>query len=116
MNVFQYSANEQAMFTALMKNLGYETFTTFYGDLSIAEWYGKEGVLDTYNNVVESWGSSIKYFTEFVMALNHKSWEHYDAGKHELSKLYADLYEKANDYVYEHFKGDDIDYYFRVTD
>lgn len=116
MNVFQYSANEQAKFDATMAEFGYKTFTTFFGDLSIAEWYGVEGVKDTYKNVVNSWGKDIKYFTEFVMALNHKGCEHYDGNKPNLSKLYFDLYEKAYDFVENHFKGEDLEYFFRVTD
>lgn len=115
MNVFQYSAVEQVKFTNAMAELGYTTFTTFFGDLSIAEWYGKKGILDTYKNVVESWGSDYKYFTEFVMALNHKSFEHFDK-RPGLSSLYADLYHKATNYVYKHFSQEGKDYFFRITD
>lgn len=119
MNVFQYSAIEQAKFNNVMAECGYEAFTTFFGDLSIAEFVeGASGVKDTYNNVIKSWGSDIKYITEFVMALNHKCWEHHAAGKAELSKVYADLYYKADDFVVDKFKDDEeaLSYYYRVTD
>ena len=115
MNVFQYSAIEQQKFTQEMAGLGYKTFTTFFGDLSIAEWHGKESILDTYKTVVESWGSDYKYFTEFVMALNHKSFEHFDKNP-GLSSLYADLYYEADDWVSEHFSKEGKEYYYRVTD
>ena len=119
MNVFQYSANEQAKFSATLMELGgYETITTFFGDLSIAEWYGKEGILETHKNVCENWIGDYKFFTEYVMALNHKCFEHYDAGKMELSKLYEDLYYKAASlYEKKWSKNQEaMSYYYRVTD
>lgn len=119
MNVFQYQDFEQQKFTRTLAELsGYKTITTFFGDLSIAEWYGKEGVLDTFKNVCENWIGDYKFFTEFVMALNHKCWEHYDAGKPGLSKLYSDLFYKAQELFLKHYKGDEeaLSYYYRVTD
>lgn len=115
MNVFQYAANEQAKFTAEMAELGYTTFTTFFHDMSIAEVYGKTAIKDTYNQVVKSWGKNIKYFTEFVMTLNHKIWEHYDTHP-ALASLYNDLWQKAEGVVRKNFKGEDLDYYYRITD
>ena len=114
-------AAEQAKFTAEMGYLGYETKTTFFGDLSIAEWYGDESVKETYHNVVESWGGSVEFFTEFVMCLNHKGWEHHQLGKNDekrmkLSKLYFDLYEKVSRFVEKNFDEKGLEYYYRVTD
>jgi len=118
MNVFQYSANEQAKFDMTLAQSGYKTFTTFFGDLSIAECYGKSGVEDTYKNVLASWLGDYKYFTEFVMALNHKCWEWYDFGEHELSKFYQDLFYKAQEAFEKKYKNDEeaLSYYYRVTD
>lgn len=106
-----------------MTGKNYEKLTTFYGDLSIAEWYGKESIIDTYNTVVESWFDNVKFFTEFVMCLNLKCWEHYGDAEaddtnesQELSELYASLFYKAKDLVYDKWTGDDIDYFFDITD
>lgn len=130
MNVFHYMNVEQNAFTRLLADYaGYKTITTFYGDLSVAEFVeGEKGVKQTYEEVVKSWGKNIKYFTEFVMALNYKCWEWYDiaTGRRDalinvgdemsLSELYKDLYYKGVDYVDEHFKGEDLTYFYKITD
>ena len=118
MNIFQKSALRQAQWTSLMADLGYTTFTTFYSDLTIAELVsGIKGVKDTFKSVVKSWLSDYKYFTEFVMALNHKSWEHSETNP-LLAQTYADLYYKAEDEFYKKYADNDEakSYYFSVTD
>lgn len=114
MNVFEYAAREEKIFEA---NFQGERKTTFYSDLSIAEFVsGAKGVESTYNDVVKSWLNNVEYFTEFVICLNFKCWEHYDRKQEALSKLYSELYNKANDLAYETFKDDDLDYYFNMVD
>ena len=112
-----YAAAEQAMFTKMMSNeLGYETISTFWQDLSIAEVIGGDAVKDTYERVLKSWGKNTKMFTEFVMALNHKSWEHNSRKQYEMSQVYVDLYYKADDWIAEHWDEEARGYYFRITD
>lgn len=116
-NPLAYSAREQAMFTRLMQDLsGYKTLTTFYGDLSIAECFGQSAIKETYRDVLGAWGRDTKYFTEFVLALNHKSWEHNEKNNRELVELYADLYYKADAYVSENWTEEQKDYYYTITD
>ena len=75
-NVFQYGhAEEKCIFEKQASELGYERKTTFFSDLSQAEWLGLENVKDTFNNIVKSWLNNYEYFTEFVLCLNWKSWE-----------------------------------------
>ena len=56
------------------------------------------------------------YVAELALVTNWKCWKHYEDGREGLSKLYSDMYYKVNDYAYSHFKGDDMAYYFNVTD
>ena len=119
MNVFQYANVCEKMFE---HNLGcltsYERKTTFYADLSIAEWYGTESVKETYDRVMKEWIGDVEYITEFVLCLNWKCWEHYNNNNQNLSEFYRDLYRKADEYFLEHYKNDRkaIDYYYEVTD
>lgn len=115
-NVFHYGACEEHIFERVMGETRYTRKTTFFSDLSIAEWYGLESVKDTYNNVVKSWLNNVEYFTEFVMSVNHKAWEWSSRGYIELSQLYSDLYYKAHGLALDTFKGADLDYYLSVTD
>lgn len=129
MNIFQYAFAMEQGFKNYCSDNGYESFTTFYSDLTIAEVVeGTKGVKETHQNVMKSWLDDIKYITEYCMALNIKSWEmkeHEDKGRSingynasELGKLYADLYYKCKDEIYKHYKGNQsaLAYFFQTTD
>ena len=90
--------------------------TTFWQDFSIAEKFGIIAVKDTYKRAFTEWKNSYKYLTELVMVLNHKAWLHYGNGNTGLSELYSDLYHDANDWAYANLTGDELDFYFHVTD
>ena len=118
-NVLSYGAvEEKSIFERQASEVGYNRISTFYSDLSIAEWFGLNNVRDTYKNVVKSWLNNYKMFTEFVLCLNWKSWEWNARGYDELCQLYVELYEQAQDLFYEHYKGNKEaqHYYFEVTD
>lgn len=87
--------------------------TTFWEDFSIAERFGVNAIKDTYKRALE-WKNNIKYMTELSMVLNHKCWA-YESNP-TLCQLYADLWHKVDDYILEHFKGDDIQFYLNITD
>lgn len=119
MSVYEYANVCTKMFEANLGNVGnYRRRTTFYADLSIAEYYGEANVKDTYNRVMEEWLDNIEYITEFVLCLNWKCWEHHDRDNHGLAVLYHDLYYKAVDEVMEHYKNDQkaLLYYYEITD
>ncbi len=49
------------------------------------------------------------------MVLNHKCWYYHERNS-TLSKLYANLWAEYHDYVLDNWKGEDLQYYLRVTD
>lgn len=135
MNVFQFSSVNEIMIEGIFNENGYTKCSTFFGDLSIAEWYGANSIKDTYRNVTKSWIGDVKMFTEFVMCLNHKCWQYYQYATKgtnnlpkeiasvfnklplmEYSRLYEDLYYKARDLGYETYKGDELDYFYSTLD
>ena len=93
----QYAGMFQQMFNETLKECsGYETISTFYADLSIADVYGIDAIKDTIKRVKDEWFNDYKMFSEFVLTLNHKSWE-WDArpevnGSEEIKKLYIEQY------------------------
>ncbi len=89
--------------------------TTFYSDFSIADKFGESAVRDTYRRARAEWGDNIKYWTELVVALNHKIWQHYETNE-PLARVYNELWQSADAETYEKFKGDDIKYYYKQTD
>lgn len=49
-NVFQYAATCESSFEAAIEAVSdYKRKTTFYSDLSIAEFYGTKDVIDTFD-------------------------------------------------------------------
>lgn len=95
---------------------GYETFTTFWQDFCIADRFGIKAIKDTYKRAFKEWKQDYKYLTELVLVLNWKCWSHYDHGNNEYSLLYSNLYYEANNYARENLKGEEFEYYFKVTD
>lgn len=131
MDACQYGAICEKNWELNLEELGeYRRITTFYSDLSIGEYVdGVDGVKETYCNVCKYWIGDYKYFTEFIMCLNHKSWAHYknvdgqriNMKKEDalvLSKLYSDLYYRAKDLYEEHYKNDKaaLRYFYEVMD
>lgn len=122
MNVFEYAARAERAWETQMKELnGYERKTTFYSDLSIADYFGIDAVKDTYRRVLKEWMHDVEYITEFALCLNHKSWEHASLKGDEhkqLSKLYAEMWYGISDIIHEHYKDNEeaLDYFFQVTD
>ena len=116
----QYAGHLQQMFSETLKECsGYETISTFYADLSIADVYGIDAVKDTIKRVKDEWFNDYKMFAEFVLALNHKSWE-WNArpevsGSEEIKKLYIDQYYHFDDCCLDNYKGEALDYYLSVV-
>ena len=54
---------------------GYETFTTFWQDFSIADRFGVAAIKDTFTRAFNEWKHDYKYLTELVMVLNWKIWQ-----------------------------------------
>lgn len=114
-NILQRAAIEQANFTAMQAmDFQYQTLTTYWSDFTIADVFGKKAIKDTYKQACLN--KDVKMFTELVIVLNHKCWYYWERKNEELSKLYADLYHQAAAWAGEHFRGEDYEYYFRITD
>jgi hypothetical protein len=102
-------------FKEFMQENGYDPITTFWEDFSIADKYGIAGVKDTYRRAFSEWKDDYKFFTELTLVLNHKIWQHYKSNR-ELAALYDRLWREADEYAMNNFKGEELDYYYRITD
>ena len=90
--------------------------TTFALDFTIADHFGASAVRDTFNRAFDEWKDDYRYLTDLVIVLNHKIWQHYECGNVALSRLYDELWRKADEYAWNTLQGDQQDYYFRMTD
>lgn len=96
---------------------GYETKTTFWMDFSIADKFGENAVKDTFNRAFNEWKSDYVYLTELVIILNLKLWKHYNKnGDCTFSRLYNELWQKADAYAMENLKEKELEYFLRTTD
>lgn len=99
----------------MLEQTGYECFTTFFEDFTIAEKFGVNAVKDTFNRAFKEWKSNYKYLTELTMVLNWKIWQHYNKNE-KLAELYNSLWENADAYAYENLKGEELSYFYSTTD
>jgi len=90
--------------------------TTFDMDFAIADRFGVNAVKDTYKMAFGEWKNDARYLTELVMVLNHRCWLWYEKGRMALSKVYSDLFYKAQSYAYNHLKGEELKFFLEVTD
>lgn len=115
-NPLTYGAiSEQWWKDAMLSMSGYKPKTTFFSDLSIAECFGHKAIQDTYDRVLKEYKSDIVYITEFVMCLNHKIWQLHQLDE-STARVYDELWRNGVDFVYNNFKGEDLTYYFEITD
>ena len=54
----------------------------------------------------------------YFLHISHswKIWQHYDAGHSDFATVYNELWHKADAYAYNNLKGEELNYFIRVTD
>lgn len=97
-----------------LNNLGYETKTTFFEDFSIAERFGINAIKSTFKNAM-LWKNNATMITELCLVLNHKIWLLYEKNE-PMARVYDELWRKCCDWCLNNLKGDDLEYYLRITD
>lgn len=95
---------------------GYRCKTTFFQDFSIAEQFGYAAIKDTFRRAFKAWKHSVVYLTELVMVLNWKQWEWHAKGREDMTRLYYELWTKADGYAVDNLKGEDAEYFYATTD
>ena len=94
---------------------GYEMQTTLVKDFMLADMFGIDAVNDTFERVFNEWKDNYIYLTELVIALNWGIWRNFH--KYEsLARVYNELWEKADLYAQENLKGEELSFFYRVTD
>ena len=121
LNAIQWANVSESMFKDRFnkeKCRDYERFTTFFFDLSIAEYYGNDAIEETYDSVVKSWLSDYKYFAEFVLCLNWKILSWYGLGCKDVGLIYDKLWKKADALIWERYGKDEeaSSYIFNILD
>ena len=102
-------------FKEFMQENGYELQPTLWEDFSIADRFGLAAVLDTFNRAFREWKGDYKFLTELTLVLNHKIWQYYENSP-DMAVLYNTLWEQADQYAIEILKGNELSYYWEVTD
>ena len=89
--------------------------TTFWSDFSIADIFGTDAIRDTFDRAFEEWKGDYRYLTELVMVLNHKIWQWYEKNE-TISRVYNELWGKADNYAIDNLEGDELRFFLNVTD
>ena len=74
-----------------------------------------KAIKDTYNRAFKSWKNDYRYLTDLVIQLNHKIWQWYETDE-KIARVYNDLWEQADTYACENLKGNELKYFYHVTD
>lgn len=92
--------------------------TTFCRDFAIAELYGPNAIRDTFNRAFAGWKNSYKYLTELTMTLNHRLffWHAVAGEDDERTKLYNELWQRADEWGYNNLKGNELNFFLAVLD
>lgn len=94
---------------------GYQQKTTFWMDFSIADKFGIAAIKNTYDRGFKEWKTNHVYLTELVMVLNHKIWRWYEKNE-AIARVYNDLWEQTDLYAQDNLHGEELDYFYEVTD
>lgn len=95
---------------------GYQPKTTFWQDFSIADVFGKDAIMDTFNRAFDEWKSNVEYITELCLILNWKIWYWHDNNNEEYATIYNELWGKVDSWCMENLKDDDLKYFIHTTD
>lgn len=130
MNPFLAGQLAQLNFENAIKGLHpeYNVVSTFASDYAIADAFGAASVEDTYRRSLTSFSSDIYMLTEMALVLNWAIWRYYElaqdyCSKNEdyenedkLSRMYDKLWKELDGYIMKNFKGDELEFYLKVTD
>ncbi len=98
----------------MLEMTGYKPKTTFWDDFSIADCFGAKAINDTFKRAFKEWKSNYIYLTELVMILNWKMWQW--QSNEAMCALYHELWGKADDYACTNLNGEELSYFYQVTD
>ena len=94
---------------------GYEMITTFMRDFDIADMFGENAIKDTFKRAFDEWKNNYVFLTELVISLNLHIWKWYEKNE-TIARLYNDLWEQADAYACENLKGEELSFFYNVTD
>ena len=92
--------------------------TTFCRDFMMAEVYGVAAIRNTFNRAFAGWKSHYKYLTELAMTLYHRLffWHAVAGEDDERTKLYNELWQRADEWGYNNLKGNELNFFLAVLD
>lgn len=93
---------------------GYTMKTTYWGDFRVCAG-DIAAIKDTYKRARMLAEDNAVYGAELAMVLNWLAWG-YSETHREVALVYQNLWEEWHDWCLEHYKGEDLNYYLRVTD
>lgn len=123
--ILNRAAAEQQWFKDRMAELGHETHTMLWNDLTIADYYGTKAITDTYNKVLKAAKSynaeknryvyDEKVVAELYIVLNWKIHTFYSINN-TLARHYDNLWDKCREFAASKLKGEQLTYFYRTTD
>lgn len=100
---------------SIEEQTGYKPIANYWQQLYRAAHSGIDDLKRIATGLFHSAKHSYKHLTEFVMALNWLSFEWVEKNE-PTARLFCNLFRSAEDYARQNLTGEELEYYFRITD
>ena len=100
---------------SIEEQTGYKPIANYWQQLYRAANSGMDDLKRLATGLFDSAKHSYKHLTEFVMTLNWLSWE-WSEKNEPMARLFCSLFRTADDYARQNLTGEELEYYFRITD
>lgn len=100
---------------------GYKPITNYWARFTQAELQDTESkavkaVKALLKEVLPEAKADYKKYTELVMVLNHKCWDHSELHQNIIGMWYQEEYLKKHDWALSRLKGEEFNYYYSTLD
>ena len=90
-------------------------YASFYFCIRFVSKFSNASFCGLYKRAFNEWKDNHVYLTELVMVLNHKIWQWYETND-AIARLYDTLWREADLWAQENLKGEELEYFYRITD
>lgn len=96
------------------EKLYYSYITTADEDFYLAEIFNAS-IKETYKSLKSQFEYDYKELTELCMVINWRCSVHYENGNIDIARIYYELQEDLENFIYSEFNEEELKYFYRTT-
>lgn len=90
--------------------------TSFWAEFSVLERFGEHSLKNAFERCFAECKEDYRKLTELTAVLNHKMWDRYESGDEKTSRVYNELWGRADRWGKNRLKGDALEHFCMVLD